>query len=305
MLVLFYLARSKAKRLCSHFLLLSFHWPTVAVLWIFPLNSNTHPLSPQVVQMAWQEQTPCRAWWDCRQTVHPGRALVTPSTPHMAETLWWVLSELSLYFSQLPANRSCITTSLRARRTRLVVKGVEGRLVVGKNACVWLCVWWFEAVMLVSFSNSTDRWNRFDLKVVLISPSLWGEMGQSGWDNLHSLSGKLLERKSAELFVWFFSHSDIYQVEQSLLTLVYVCSVRTNWLLERVQKKSGKKNEKSSKRRLDFTCSQKEQGIALSLHFVILRCHCCDDAFWDKFHVASSVVAQYCCNWENTLARPC
>lgn len=60
--------------------------------------------------------------------------------------------------------------------------------------------------VMVSFCNSTDRWSRFDLKVVLISPSLSGEMGQSGRDNLHSLAGKQLERKGSENNVcrlWF------------------------------------------------------------------------------------------------------
>lgn len=65
------------------------------------------------------------------------------------------------------------------------------------TVCVYVCacVRWTEAVMPVSFSNGTDRWSRFGRKAVLISPSLQGEMGQSGQDNLQSLAGKLLERK--------------------------------------------------------------------------------------------------------------
>lgn len=54
--------------------------------------------------------------------------------------------------------------------------------------------------MLVSFSNSTDRWSRFGLKVVLISPPLWGEMGKVN----ETTSSHWLERKSSELFVPFF-----------------------------------------------------------------------------------------------------
>lgn len=57
-------------------LFVSLHWPTLADYFLdfFPSPSIILPLSlsPQVVQMAWQEQTPCRAWWDWRQTVHPG-----------------------------------------------------------------------------------------------------------------------------------------------------------------------------------------------------------------------------------------
>lgn len=95
----------------------------------------------------------------------------------------------------------------------------------GKKSCVWVwvCVLWSEAVMLVSFWNSTDRWSRFGLKVVLISLSLSlrGEMGQSEWDNIQSLAAKCRERKSSELFVWLFFSS-------FFLTFVWHLPSKTN-----------------------------------------------------------------------------
>lgn len=79
---------------------------------------------------------------------------------------------------------------------------MEGMVLLGKNACVCVCVYDGLMVrMLVSFCNSNDRWSGFDRKLVLISPFLWGEMGQSGRDKIHSLAAKLLERKSSELLV--------------------------------------------------------------------------------------------------------
>lgn len=162
-----------------------FHWETVTD---YPLFFYLR--SPQVVQMAWREQTLCRGWWDCRQTVHPGQAVAMASTLHMAKTLWWMVSKLSLYCSQLPVSK--------------VAPHSPWGLVVPDWWCwQWKgCCWWVKmhvsVFVMVSFCNKTDRWSRFDLKVVLISASLSGEMGQSGRDSLHSLAGKQLKRKGSE-----------------------------------------------------------------------------------------------------------
>ena len=206
--------------------------------------------SPQVVQMAWWEETLHRGWWDCRQTVHSGQAVAMASTLHMAKTLWWMVSKLSLYCSQLPVSK--------------VAQRSPWGLVVPDWWCwQWKgCCWWVKmhvsVFVMVSFCNSTDRWSRFDLKVVLISPSLSGEMGQSGRDNLHSLAGKQLERKGSENNVcrlWFM-FALCGQID---------CMREFKWSRHR-------RTSSPVKDRWIFTGSQMELDIALSLHFVILLC---------------------------------
>ena len=128
---------------------------------ILPFSSNTPPPSPQVVQMAWQEQTPWRAWWDCRQYTRARRR------PRQAHHIW-----------QRHSGECCLNYHCTAPNYQLTEAASQPPWGPVEPDWWWWqwkgWCWWVKCMMLVSFSNSTDRWSRFGLKVVLISPLLSG-----------------------------------------------------------------------------------------------------------------------------------
>lgn len=217
-------------------LFVSFHWQTVADSSLnFSLNSITPPLSPQVVQMVWREQTSRRGWRDCREYTVAGH--------RKAHHIWLRLSGeccLNYHYNapKLPANRSCTAHSL------------EGHVLPDwwwwqwkGCCCCWVknvCVCVYDGVMvrmLVSFCNGTDRWSGFDRELVLISPPLSGVK----WDKVdetkstHWQQSCWKERALSFLFDFFFFLTLRHLQSRTKSADSGLCLLCVNnWLLERV-----------------------------------------------------------------------